>query len=191
MAKYKVDISIMLIAGLVVVAILGSFGANQIREVTGEERAVKEAIINYCIAAKANDKKNLAELITKTPKYYWNRSAEKISIEKSEGFATEPESNSDFAEVNYSNLLIKPLAWRGLAIPDAETLKVRVNGDYAIVRASLKSQGSFAFENDFLLVRDHGKWKIFKIDLPLSDQTFPFKDRLAFPNDGDSDKTSK
>jgi hypothetical protein len=160
---------------------------NQGSQMIGEHTAIKESVINYCIAAKANDHQSLSESIAKTPKYYWDRNAGEISIDKSKrnglesGVATLPEDNSDFARVNYSNLLeMKPLAWKGLIIPESNALRVRVNGDYAIVRASLRSKGSFSFENDFLLVKDHGKWKIFKIDLPLADQTFPFRNELAF-----------
>ena len=153
----------------------------------GEHTAIKESVINYCIAAKAGDHKSLSELIAKTPRYYWDRNAgdsEEMSIDNSGRGGLKsvvPENNSDFARVNYSNLIeMKPLAWKGLIIPESDALRVRVNGDYAIVRASLKSRGSFSFENDFLLVKDRGKWSIFKIDLPLADQTFPFRTKLAF-----------
>ena len=150
-----------------------------------ESLMVRNAVIDYCVAAKGNDRTRLMALVSWTPEYYWSRTSNSIATEElgnlnAQAKAAVAEGNSDFERLFYKGVTEKkPLIWKDLEIPTADELSARVNGDFAIVRGLMRSQ-NYSTREDFLLVKTDGTWRVFDVRLSHNNQTFPFVNEAAF-----------
>ena len=145
---------------------------GQSLKLKSDERLIEECIIEYLRLAKAKDRDRVLNLISRTPIEYW------------EGDKSQPASNADarstrnsyqpLDDLAYDDLTgLGLLAWGRSDLDKTRVHAITVNGTLAKAEVMM-SFGDLKHEKDFLLKKEDGSWRIFRVEKHFESTTFPF-----------------